>query len=160
MVRHSTVHLLAFLLVTLAPWADLARAQVPATNDATAEDAFLDILPPLDLPEVVQPIPGAVNEAFRSCRTFWPAGYADAQTGPEARPLRDIYALVRVRNVIVTKDCTCPGKVANWSDVEAIASALRRAKKSSQLNWRDTVEISDEADRLTVFAETLCGGDF
>jgi hypothetical protein len=160
MVRHSTLPLLAFLLVTLASLAEIASAQVPATNDATAEDAFLEILPRLDLPEVLEPIPGVVNEAFRSCRAFWPAGYTDAQTGPEARPLRDIYGLVRVRNVLVTKDCTCPGKVANWSDVEAIASALRKAKNSSQLGWRDTVRISDEADRLTVFAETLCGGDF
>ena len=160
MVRTSTLSLLALLLVTLAPWADFASAQVPATSDATGEDAFLDTLPPLDLPEVLEPIPGAVNEAFRSCRAFWPAGYGAAQTGPEARAYRDIFSYVAARNVITSGDCSCSGKVPDWATVESVAGSLRTTHAVDRLTWRDTVDISTEARTLIAVAETMCGDDF
>ena len=124
------------------------------------EDAYLDVLPKVEIPEDVQPIPGAVNEEFRNCEAFWPAGYALARSGPEARALRDIYGLVRVRNVIETQDCGCTGKVANWEGVEAVAAALRDQHDVQRLNWQQTKAIAEEAAKLTAIAETMCGGSF
>lgn len=160
MARQSNFPLLASLLVTLAPLADLARAQVPATNDATGEDAFLDTVPPLDLPEVLEPIPGVVNEEFRTCENIWPAEYKKSQLGNEARAYRDIYGFVKARNVIETRDCTCRGKVADWSQVEAIASGLKRQVGSDRLRWQDTAALFKESNDLFAVVETLCGGDF
>lgn len=137
-----------------------ASADTSAPAGGAAEGAFLDLLPPLDLPAEIQPIPGARNQPFRDCRSYWPEGYARAQTGPEARALRDIYGLVRARNVIIMRDCGCEAKVADWHQVEAIATALRKSQDADRLTWRDTARVSEEADRLTVIAETLCGGAF
>ena len=154
---HSPL-LAVFLFAATIPGASSADSSTP--TDVAAEEAFLDLLQPLDLPAEIQPIPGARNEAFRDCRSYWPEGYAQAQSGPEARALRDIYALVRARNVIVTRDCGCEAKVADWDQVEAIAAALRESDNLDLLTWRETARVSEEADRLTVIAETLCGGAF
>lgn len=150
--------LAVFLSAAVLPGA--ASADAPASADGAAEGAFLYLLPPLDLPVEVQPIPDARNEAFRDCRAYWPEGYAQAQTGPEARALRDIYALVRARNVITTRDCGCESKVADWHQVESIAAALRESHGTDRLTWRETRRVSEEARRLIAVAETLCGGAF
>jgi hypothetical protein len=140
--------------------ATAAWAETPATADIALEDAYLDVLPKVEIPDDVRPIPGAVNEEFRNCEASWPAGYALARSGPEARALRDIYGLVRVRNVIKTLDCGCAGKVAKWKDVEAVAAALRDQYGVERLSWRQTKAIAEEAATLTAVAETMCGGSF
>ena len=132
----------------------------PAPAVAALEEAFLSVLPKVEVPENVQPIPGAVNEEFRNCQTSWPAGYELARSGPEARALRDIYGFVRVRNVIETQDCGCAGKVANWDDVDVIAAALRERHDVERLSWQQTNAIAEEASTLTAVAETMCGGSF
>lgn len=138
-----------------------ARAETtPAPADAAQEEAFLSILPKVEVPEDVQPIPGAVNEEFRNCQAFWPAGYELARSGPEARALRDIYSFVRARNVIATKDCGCTGKVADWDEVDAVAAALREYQNVERLTWLQTEAISTEAKKLIAVAETMCGGSF
>ena len=142
-------------IIATAVW-----AETPAPADIALEDAYLDVLPKVEIPDDVQPIPGAVNEEFRNCEAFWPAGYALARSGPEARALRDIYGLVRVRNVIETLDCGCTGKVANWEDVEEIAAALRERHDTERLGWQQTESVSAEAKKLTAVAETMCGGSF
>ena len=142
-------------IISTAVW-----GETPALTDIAQEDAYLDVLPKVDVPENVEPIPGAVNEEFRNCEAFWPAGYALAQSGPEARALRDIYGLVRVRNVIETQDCGCAGKVANWEKVEAVAAALRDHHDVQRLSWQQTKAIAEEAATLTAVAETMCGGSF
>jgi hypothetical protein len=144
----------------IAVFSAAAWAETPAPADIAQEDAYLDVLPKVDAPENVQPIPGAVNEEFRNCETSWPAGYALARSGPEARALRDIYGLVRVRNVIETQDCGCAGKVADWEDVEAVAAALREQYGVERLGWQQTKAIAKEAAELTIVAETMCGGAF
>ena len=148
----------ALILATLLT--GMATAETPAPADLVQEESFLDILPKVVVPDDVQPIPGMVNEEFRNCEARWPAGYELARSGPEARALRDIYGLVRTRNVILSKDCTCHGKVANWEDVDRVAEALREQTGVERLSWLDTKEISAEADRLTAIAETMCGGSF
>ena len=148
----------ALILATLL--AGMTTAEAPAPVDLEQEEAFLDILPKLDVPDDVQPIPGAVNEEFRNCEAQWPAGYELARSGPEARALRDIYGLIRTRNVILSKDCTCNGKVADWADVDRVAEALREQNGVERLSWLDTKGIAAEADRLTAIAETMCGGSF
>ena len=140
--------------------ATAAWAEAPAPAETAQEEAFLSVLPKIEVPEDVQPIPGAVNEEFRNCQAFWPAGYELAQSGPEARALRDIYGLVRVRNVIETQDCGCAGKVANWEKVEAVAAALRDHHDVQRLSWQQTKAIAEEAAELTVVVETMCGGSF
>ncbi len=142
-------------VISTAAW-----AETPAPADIAQEDTYLDVLPKVDVPENVEPIQGAVNEEFRKCEAFWPAGYALARSGPEARALRDIYGLVRVRNVIETLDCGCAGKVANWDDVEAVAAALRDQYGVERLSWRQTKAIAEDAAELTIVAETMCGGGF
>ena len=142
-------------IISTAAW-----AETPAPADIAQEDTYLDILPQIDVPENGEPIPGAVNEEFRNCEAFWPAGYALARSGPEARALRDIYGLVRVRNVIETQDCGCAGKVANWEKVEAVAAALRDHHDVQRLSWQQTKAIAEEAATLTAVAETMCGGSF
>ena len=142
-------------IISTAAW-----AEIPAPADIAQEDAYLDVLPKVDVSENVQPIPGAVNEEFRNCEASWPAGYALARSGPEARALRDIYGLVRVRNVIETQDCGCAGKVADWEDVEAVAAALREQYGVERLGWQQTKAIAKEAAELTIVAETMCGGSF
>jgi hypothetical protein len=137
-----------------------AAAETPATAAVAEEDAFLDILPKLEIPEHVEPIPGAVNEEFRNCEVFWPVGYKDAQSGPEARALRDIYGFIQAWNVVASKDCGCNGKAANWEDVELVAAALREQYGVEQLRWQQTKTIVTAADRLTAIAEVLCGGSF
>jgi hypothetical protein len=150
----------AATLLLIAGLSGAALAETPAPADVAPDEAFLDILPKIDLPEVVQPIPGAVNEEFRNCRASWPAEYEQAQSGPEARALRDIYSLVRARNVIATGDCGCTGKVASWTDVESIASALRNHANTLKLGWQETQAISAEAKTLIAVTETMCGGSF
>lgn len=151
---------LGALLVAMPLLSGAVWAETPAPTDLALEEAFLDVLPKVEVPEDVQPIPGAVNEEFRNCKAFWPTGYEQAQSGPEARALRDIYGLVRTRNVIATQDCSCAGKVASWEDVEAVATAVREFHSVERLTWQDTKAIADEADRLTAVAEIMCGGKF
>jgi len=158
MIATKRAIITAVLGVSLFP--GFAMAQSSVTGEKAQEEAFLDVLPKLDLPESVQPIPGAVNEEFRNCKASWPAEYEQAQSGPEARALRDIYGLVRTRNVITTQDCGCTGKVANWADVESVAAALRSAEGVSRLTWKHTKLVADEAEKLTAIAETMCGGSF
>lgn len=148
----------ALILATL--WTGMAPAETPAPTDLAQEEAFLDVLPKIDVPDDVQPIPGAVNEEFRNCEAHWPPEYQNAQSGPEARALRDVYSYVRARNVIATSDCGCTGKVANWDDVEAIAAALREGQKVERLSWQHTATVSTEARKLIAVAETMCGGSF
>ena len=147
-------------LILAALWTGMATAETPAPADLAQEETFLDILPKVDVPDDVQPIPGAVNEEFRNCEAQWPAGYELARSGPEARALRDIYGLIRTRNVILSKDCTCNGKVADWADVDRVAEALREQNGVERLSWLDTKGIVAKADRLTAIAETMCGGSF
>ena len=140
--------------------AGAAPAETPAPEDGAAEEAFLDLLPPLDLPADIQPIPGARNETFRDCKAYWPEEYISSQTGPEARAYRDIYGLIKVRHVINALDCTCAGKVALWSDVEALAIRLRKARGVSFLSWQDTKSIFEASGELFAVAEALCDGPF
>lgn len=148
----------AFALFTIISTAAWAETSAPA--DVGREDAYLDVLPKVDVPENVEPIPGAVNEEFRNCRALWPAEYDQAQSGPEARALRDIYGYVQARNVVATQDCACAGKVASWADVETLTTALRAELGAQRLTWQHTKTIAEEADRLTAIAETMCGGSF
>ena len=135
-------------------------AETPAPAGIALEDAYLDVLPKVEIPDDVQPIPEAVNEEFRNCEASWPAGYVLARSGPEARALRDIYSFVRARNVISTRDCSCSGKVANWEGVEEIAAALRERHDVERLGWQQTTSVSAEARMLIAIAETMCGGSF
>ncbi len=144
----------------MAVFSAVAWAETPALAKTTQEDTYLDVLRKVEIPENVQTIPGAVNEEFRNCRALWPAEYEQARSGPEARALRDIYGLVRVRNVIETQDCGCSGKVANWEEVEAVAAALRDHLDVQLLSWQQTKTIAKEAATLTAVAETMCGGSF
>ncbi len=142
-------------LISAAAW-----AETPALADIAQEDAYLDVLPKIDVSENVEQIPGAVNEEFRNCEASWPAGYALARSGPEARALRDIYSFVRAQNVISTRDCGCSGKVANWEGVEEIAAALRERHDVERLGWQQTELVSGEAKKLIAIAEIMCGGSF
>ncbi len=135
-------------------------AETPAPADVALEEVYLDVLPKVEIPDDVQPIPEAVNEEFQNCEAFWPAGYALARSGPEARALRDIHSFVRARNVISTRDCGCSGKVANWEGVEEIAAALRERHDTERLGWQQTASVSAEAKKLIAIAETMCGGSF
>jgi hypothetical protein len=148
----------AFGLIAIISTAAWAETTAPA--DIPEEDAYLDVLPKIEIPENVEPIPGAVNEEFRNCEASWPAGYALARSGPEARALRDIYSFVRAQNVISTGDCGCSGKVANWAGVEEIAAALRERHDTERLGWQQTELVSAEAKKLIAIAETMCGGSF
>ena len=148
----------ALILATL--WTGMTSAEAPASADMAQEEAFLNVLPKVEVPDDVQPIPGAVNEEFRNWEAQWPPQYREAQSGAEARALRDIYSFVRARNVIATADCGCAGKVANWDDVEAVAAALRESQKVERLSWQHTAAISTEARKLIAVAETMCGGSF
>ena len=160
MTRHFKAQIIGSVLSVIAIVSAAAWAETPVPADHAQEEAYLDVLPKVDVSENVQPIPGAVNEEFRNCEASWPAGYALARSGPEARALRDIYGLVRVRNVIETQDCGCAGKVADWEDVEAVAAALREQYGVERLGWQQTKAIAKEAAELTIVAETMCGGTF
>jgi hypothetical protein len=160
MSKAFKVQLLGGALGLIAVFSAAALAETPVPADLAQEDAYLDVLPRIEIPEDIQPIPGAVNEEFRNCEASWPAGYVLARSGPEARALRDIYGLVRVRNVIETQDCGCAGKVANREEVEAVAAALRDHHDIQRLSWQQTKAIAEEAAILTAVAETICGGSF
>lgn len=147
-------------LILAALWTGMATAEAPAPADLEQEEAFLDVLPKIDVPDDVQPIPGAMNEEFRNCEAQWPPEYALSQKGPEARAYRDIYGYVKVRNVIATGDCACAGKVAAWSDVDLIAATIRKETGKEQLSWQDTKVVFDAANELFPIAETMCGGSF
>lgn len=147
-------------MLALSSLPEIALAETPAPADAAQEEAFLDVLPKLEIPDDVQPIPGAVNEEFRNCEAQWPAEYALSQSGQEARTYRDIYGYVKVRNVIATKDCTCAGKVATWSDVELIATSLREDSGKDRLGWQDTKAVFDASNEMFPIAEAMCGGSF
>ena len=160
MANDFKVRTMGGALWLIAVFSAAAWAETPVPAEFAQEEAYLDVLPKVEIPENVEPIPGAVNEEFRNCEAFWPAGYALARSGPEARALRDIYGLVRVRNVIETQDCGCKGKVANWEEVEAVAAALRDHHDVQRLSWQQTKAIAEEAATLTAVAETMCGGSF
>ena len=160
MVNAFKVRMMGGALGLVAVFSAAAWAEIPVPADLAEEEAYLDILPKVDIPENVEPIPGAVNEEFRNCEASWPDGYALARSGPEARALRDIYSFVRARNVISTRDCGCSGKVANWEGVEEIAAALRELHNVERLGWQQTESVSEEAKQLFPIAETMCGGSF
>ena len=160
MANDFKVRTMGGALWLIAVFSAEAWAETPAPADLAQEEANLDVLPKVEIPENVEPIPGAVNEEFRNCEAFWPAGYALARSGPEARALRDIYGFVRARNVISTRDCGCSGKVANWAGVEEIAAALRERHDTERLGWQQTELVSAEAKKLIAIAETMCGGSF
>lgn len=144
----------------IAVFSAAAWAETPAPAKITQEDTYLDVLRKVEIPENVQPIPGAVNEEFRDCRALWPAEYELSQKGPEARAYRDIYGFIKVRNVVQTQDCSCAGKVANWNDVEVLAADLRSAKSVERLTWQQTREVFEASNALFPIAETMCGGSF
>lgn len=160
MSKAFKVQLLGGALGLIAIISTAAWAETPAPADIVQEDVYLDVLPKIAVPENMQPILGAVNEEFRNCRALWPAEYDQAQSGPEARALRDIYGYVQARNVVATQDCTCAGKVASWADVETLTTALRAELGAQRLTWQHTKTIAEEADRLTAIAESMCGGSF
>lgn len=160
MTNAFKVRTLGGALGLLAVFSAAAWAETPVPADLAQEDAYLGVLPKVDVPENVEPIPGAVNEEFRNCEASWPAGYALARSGPEARALRDIYSFERARNVISTRDCGCSGKVANWDGVEEIAAALRERHDTERLGWQQTKSVSAEAKKLIAIAEIMCGGSF
>ncbi len=143
------------VIISTAAW-----AETPAPTDLAQEDAYLDVLPKVEIPEDIQPIPEAVNEEFRNCRANWPAEYELSQKGTEARAYRDIYGFIKVRNVVQTQDCSCAGKVASWDDVESLAASLRRAKSVERLTWQQTLEVFEASNALFPIAETMCGGSF
>ena len=138
----------------------VASAETPVGPGMAGEEAFLDVLPKVAVPADVQPIPGAVNEEFRNCRSSWPAEYLISQKGPEARAYRDIYGFVKVRNVINSRDCSCSGKVARWEIVEEIAEKLRKENNTETLGWQQTVEIFSASNELFPIAEAMCAGRF
>ena len=144
----------------IAVFSAAAWAETPVPADLAQEEAYLDVLPKVEIPEDILPIPGAVNEEFRSCRANWPGDYELSQKGPEARAYRDIYGFVKVRNVVQTQDCSCAGKVANWEAVEALAADLRKAMAVERLTWQQTLEVFDASNALFPIAETMCGGSF
>ncbi len=160
MANDFKVRTMGGALWLIAVFSAAAWAETPVPADLAQEDAYLGVLPKVDVPENVEPIPGAVNEEFRNCEASWPAGYALARSGPEARALRDIYSFVRARNVISTRDCGCSGKVAKWDGVEEIAAALRERHDTERLGWQQTESVSAEAKKLIAIAETMCGGSF
>ena len=142
-------------IISTAAW-----AETPAPADIAQEEVYLDVLPRVEVPENVKPIPGAVNEEFRNCRAAWPTEYSLSQKSPEARAYRDIYGYVQTRNVVATQDCTCAGKVASWEDVETLAVAKRAKFRVSHLSRQHTKKEAAQAERLTSIAETMCGGGF
>jgi hypothetical protein len=160
MTKAFKVQLLGGALGLIAVFSAAAWAETSVPADIAQEEAYLDVLPKVEIPENVEPISGAANEEFRNCEVFWPAGYALARSGPEARALRDIYSFVRAQNVISKEDCGCSGKVANWDGVEGIAAALRERHDTERLGWQQTASISAEAKKLIAIAETMCGGSF
>lgn len=160
MTNAFEVRMMGGVLGLIAVFSAAAWAETPAAAEIAQEEVYLDVLSKVEVPENVEPIPGAVNEEFRNCRALWPAEYEQARSGPEARALRDIYGLVRVHNVIETQDCGCSGKVANWEEVEAVAAALRDHLDVQRLSWQQTKTIAKEAATLTAVAETMCGGSF
>jgi hypothetical protein len=160
MANDFKVRMMGGAIGLIAVFSAAAWAETPVPADLAQEEAYLDVLPKVDVPENVEPIPGARNEEFRNCEAAWPAGYALARSGPEARALRDIYSFVRARNVISTRDCGCSGKVANWAGVEEIAAALRERHDTERLDWQQTELVSAEAKKLIAIAETMCGGSF
>ena len=160
MAKAFKVRMMGGAFGLIAAFTAIAWAETPVPEELAQEEAYLDVLPKIEIPEDIQPIPGAVNEEFRNCEASWPAGYALARSGPEARALRDIYSFVRAQNVISTRDCGCSGKVANWEGVEEIAAALRERHDVERLGWQQTELISGEAKNLIAIAETMCGGSF
>ena len=160
MANDLKVRTMGGALWLIAVFSAAAWAETPVPADLAQEDAYLDVLPKVEIPEDIQPIPGAVNEEFRNCRALWPAEYELSQKGTEARAYRDIYGFIKVRNVVQTQDCSCAGKVASWDDVEALAASLRRAKSVERLTWQQTLEVFEASNALFPIAETMCGGSF
>jgi hypothetical protein len=160
MSKNKPTTILALTMVSLVAFGEPSRAQTPAPVNPAQEEIFLDVLPKVEIPDDVQPLPGAVNEEFRTCRAFWPKGYDQAQSGPEARALRDIYGFVQARSVIMSQNCTCAGKVGSWDDVESVATSIRKGQNVQRLSWQQTKAIAEEANRLTEIAEMMCGGSF
>ena len=82
MANDFKVRMMGGALGLIAVFSAAAWAETPAPADISEEDAYLDVLPKVEIPDDVQPIPGAVNEEFRNCEASWPAGYALARSGP------------------------------------------------------------------------------
>lgn len=160
MTNAFKVRMMGGALGLIAVFSAAAWAETPVPADLAQEEAYLNVLPKVEIPEDIQPIPGAVNEEFRNCRANWPAEYERSQKGTEARAYRDIYGFIKVRNVVQTQDCSCAGKVASWDDVEALAASLRSAKSVERLTWQQTLEVFEASNALFPIAETMCGGSF
>jgi hypothetical protein len=160
MANDFKMRMMGGALGLIAVFSAAAWAETPVPAELAQEEAYLDVLPKVEIPEDIQPIPGAVNEEFRNCQALWPSEYELSQKGTEARAYRDIYGFIKVRNVVQTQDCSCAGKVASWDDVEALAASLRRAKSVERLTWQQTLEVFESSNALFPIAETMCGGSF
>jgi hypothetical protein len=160
MTNAFKVRMVGGALGLITAFASTVWAETPSPSGIAEEDTYLDVLPKVEIPEDIQPIPGAVNEEFRNCQANWPAEYELSQKGPEARAYRDIYGFIKVRNVVQTQDCSCAGKVASWEEVESLAVGLRRAKSVERLTWQQTLEVFEASNALFPIAETMCGGSF
>lgn len=160
MVNAFKVQIIGGALGLITAFTSTVWAETPAPADVTQEEAYLDVLTKVDVPENVEPIPGTVNEEFRNCRANWPAEYDLSQKGAEARAYRDIYGFIKVRNVIERQDCSCVGKVASWEIVEQLAQAIREKAGAVELRSRHTDDIHEAAEDLFPVAETMCGGKF
>jgi hypothetical protein len=160
MSKNKPAAIMTLTMVSLVAFGGPSMAQTPAPVNPAQEEAFLDILPKVTVPDDVRPIEGAVNTEWRQCKGEWPSEYRLSQAGPEARAYRDIYGFVQAKSVIETQDCGCVTKAASWSDVEAIANKLRPVYGVDQLGWKHTRALSDTSDRLITVAETMCGGPF
>ena len=70
MTKAFEARMMGGALGLIAVFSAAAWAETPVPADLAQEEAYLDVLPKVEIPENVEPIPGAVNEEFRNCEAF------------------------------------------------------------------------------------------
>lgn len=107
------------------------------------------------------PKPLTENVPYSSCERA-PEVTSEAFTGPsfDAYARRMIYSYAQMRRVLATRDCTCAGKVAPFSDVAEIESQVAAR---DGIAWNRRVvgrEYITRARGLRDQVEAMCGGKF
>ena len=140
---------------------DFLRNQLGMSEEeAKAEDDYLrlDLGPKVDVSGIERVPSAADNQPYRTCpRTLEMQANLRFPGGDGNRAYRDIAGYLSVTNVIVTKDCTCEGKVVPHKVVAAFEDRLHEKFDVDVLQPQHTDDLYTEYQRQKKIVAAMCG---
>lgn len=130
-------------------------------EELQAEEDYLRISPPADNGAADAVLYQGENVPYSSCEKEPETLTSEFRRGSaESAAVRDIYAYLRYKRVLELADCTCNGKVAPFSEVQAVKDQLVADHGEDWPRNFWGAHYRREAFRLATEVETFCGGRF